>query len=72
MSIHLPDLLVRISRLNDSERAAVSGIIGRIELGRVRYGELCLKMDGRDFIAEASEELLDYLVYRILDRLKEP
>jgi hypothetical protein len=42
----------------------------RLLMGRKAYGELVLKLDGRDPLAEASPELADYFVYRNWDALK--
>lgn len=55
-------LSARLAALGPVERQLMERLLGRLELGRKRYGAMDLA-DGRDWRAEAQEELLDGCVY---------
>lgn len=55
-------LFTRLAALGPVERQLMERLLGRLELGRKRYGAMDLA-DGRDWRAEAQEELLDGCVY---------
>ena len=49
--------------------AVIKEALNRYESGRIKYGNLALSRDDRDFINEAEQELLDcinYCVFQIL------
>ena len=62
------DLSARIARLGADERRIISAIVSRLERGYIDYGALDMH-DGRDWRREADEELLDYIVYSVVERL---
>lgn len=52
------------------ELRVVDVILGRLELGRERYGELHIARDRRDYKRERAEELVDAEVYDACDLLQ--
>jgi hypothetical protein len=52
----------RFIALGPIERCLLERLLGRLELGTARYGAMDLG-DGRDWRAEASEEMLDATIY---------
>ena len=56
------DIPARIARLSEDERLICEALLGRLEQGRRQYGPWCVD-DGRDYPAEAFEEVLDGLHY---------
>ncbi len=46
-------------------------IAERLNLGRERYGALCIANDERDWQREAREEAIDMAIYRAVASLKE-
>lgn len=63
------DLEARLELCAYDELRVVSKILGRLELGRSRYGYLDLARDTRDYKREEAEEHLDGAVYRACDEL---
>ncbi len=57
---------VRLLLCNEDELRVLDVILGRLELGRDRYGHLDLAKS-RDWDAEEAEELLDARIYRACD-----
>lgn len=56
------ELVVRIEALTGDERQILDALLGRLEVGRDLYGPWDIR-DGRDYPAEAFEELIDGLHY---------
>lgn len=52
-----------LSRLGDDELRVIERFAARLLMGQERYGRLSLATDKRDWKAESSEELVDFLVY---------
>lgn len=63
------DLEARLELCAYDELRVVSKILGRLELGRQRYGYLDLARDRRNYKREEAEEHLDGAVYRACDEL---
>lgn len=58
--------------VNDGDELAVlDGFVARLEKGRASYGAPLDLDDGREWDAEADEELADYGVYRAFKRTSE-
>lgn len=70
MIIEPDEFTLRYIECSDDERAVLSEMLRRIEVGRENYGELDLDSDERDFRKEAREEAVDWLVYDIAGSLK--
>lgn len=66
----LAALLAAVERLGHDELVVLAEIADRLRLGADQYGKLNIGADGRDWDAEASDELRDFLVYRAIDRLR--
>ncbi len=49
--------------LGSEEKAIVRLLVERIAQGQKRYGKIKIKTDKRDFLTEATEEVLDGLFY---------
>ncbi len=64
------DLGARLARCSYDELRVIDKLLGRLELGRDRYGHLDLSRDRRDFKREEAEEHLDAAVYRACDALE--
>lgn len=60
---------VRLELCNEDELRVVDAILGRLEIGRDRYGYLDLSR-ARDWDAEEAEELLDARIYRACDVIR--
>ena len=52
-----------LEKLGPDEVRVLVRVARRLEFGRTRYGDMELKADKRNFKKEATEELLDWLVY---------
>jgi hypothetical protein len=63
------DLEARLELCSYDELRVVSKILGRLELGRDRYGYLDMARDRRNYRREEAEEHLDGAVYRACDEL---
>lgn len=63
-------LLASWRQLAGDERAVLLALAKRLVAGRALYGQLELEHDQRDFLREASEELLDATVYLTIDVLR--
>lgn len=63
------DLKARLELCSYDELRVISVILGRLELGRQRYGYLDLKRDDRDFKRERAEEYADAAIYDACDEL---
>ena len=63
------DLAARLELCSFDELRVIDKLLGRLELGRSRYGYLDLSRDRRDFKREEAEEHLDAAVYRACDEL---
>lgn len=57
------ELQVLAQGLGEDEIRILVRVARRLEFGRQRYGLMDLKNDKRDFVKEATEEILDWLVY---------
>lgn len=53
-----------------AEVRVIDRLIGRLELGRSRYGELVIAGDPRDWRRELADELLDAVVYDTIETLR--
>lgn len=62
------DLVARLARAPRDERRILERILGRLELGRDKYGPLDLSKP-RDWRRERFEERLDALVYDVAEEL---
>ena len=62
------DLKGRLHLCSYDELRVLSVILGRLELGRGRYGYLDLKRDRRDFKRERAEEYVDAHIYDEIGR----
>jgi len=62
-------IAARLLTCNEDELRVLDAILGRLELGRDRYGHLDLSK-ARDWDAEEAEELLDARIYRACDVLR--
>jgi hypothetical protein len=60
----------RLALCSEDELRVIDQLLGRLELGRQRYGYLDLSADSRDWRAEEAEEHLDAAVYRACDRIR--
>ncbi|HEY6038671.1 MAG TPA: hypothetical protein VIV58_30520 [Kofleriaceae bacterium] len=63
------DLEARLELCSFDELRVMDKILGRLELGRARYGYLDLARDTRNYRREEAEEHLDGAVYRACDEL---
>lgn len=63
-------LAEQLAQLGDDELAVVDRVVTRLVSGRAQYGELNLNRDRRDFMSEASDELVDYLVYTAIGSVR--
>ena len=61
----------RLALCSPSELRLFDAFLGRIELGRERYGRLDLDKDRRDFAKERHKELLDAMAYELMGELAE-
>lgn len=52
-----------VAALGPDELRILLRVARRLHVGFERYGEMRVAKDGRDYQREASEELLDWLVY---------
>lgn len=52
-----------LTNLGPDEVRILVRVARRLEFGRLRYGDMNLKKDKRNFKKEATEEILDWLVY---------
>lgn len=52
-----------VNGLGEDEVRILVRVARRLEFGRQRYGLMDLKNDKRDFVREAMEEILDWMVY---------
>lgn len=52
-----------LEKLGPDEVMILVRVARRLEFGRIRYGDMKLASDKRNFMKEAMEELLDWLVY---------
>lgn len=59
-----------MSALSGDELAVLNAIRERLEKGKRQYGQLDLKKDKRDWLAELQEELLDACVYLECEKRK--
>lgn len=57
------ELEVLLTSLGPDEVRILVRVARRLEFGRLRYGDMNLKKDKRNFKKEATEEILDWLVY---------
>jgi hypothetical protein len=64
------DLVDRIAALGDDHRDVIERLIAKAESGAVKYGELRLDSDPRDFSAELVLELLDAVHYATMDNVR--
>lgn len=67
-SVVIAALVEQLAQLGADELVVVGEMIGRLVAGRAQYGELRLATDQRDWDAEASDELRDFLIYRAIAR----
>lgn len=63
------DLGTRLELCSYDELRVVDVILGRLELGRQRYGYLNLSRDRRNFKRERAEEYVDAAIYDACDEL---
>lgn len=56
--------------LAGDELAVLEAVADRLRVGRERYGQLVIDPDTRDWDREATEELLDFLVYRAIAQIR--
>jgi hypothetical protein len=63
------DLRNRLELCSHDELRVLDVILGRLELGRQRYGYLDLGRDIRDFKRERAEEYVDLAIYDACDYL---
>ena len=66
------ELHSRINELGPDCEAVITRIVGRLEGGQKQYGTLDAAKDPRNWKTEGDEELLDWLVYRELERMTRP
>ena len=66
----LDDIVSRLHDCSHDELLVLGEMLGRLELGRRRYGFLDLTK-ARDWDREAAEELLDMSIYRACATLAE-
>ena len=59
-------------RMNNDELYVLLQVANKlVGKGRAEYGPLTLDTDGRDFLAEAAQELVDYVAYKAMHEAKE-
>ena len=63
------ELHSRINELGKDCEAVITRIVSRLEGGQKQYGTLDAAKDPRNWKTEGDEELLDWLVYRELERM---
>lgn len=57
-------ICARLAACSPDELRVVDYVLGRLEVGRARYGELDFAGDDRDFLEEERQEHADGVVYR--------
>jgi len=67
----LKELVEYCGDLNADELRVVTAVAERMSRGRKEYGPLDLSIDIRNFKHEGAQELLDFVAYEIMQRLKE-
>lgn len=61
--MNIETLITAIEGLGPDEQRVVLQICQRLQAGQTTYGHLDIARDGRDWLQEALEELLDACVY---------
>lgn len=56
--------------LDGDELDVIGEIVERLKVGKLRFGQLVLSEDGRDFDAEARAELVDFPIWAAMASLK--
>jgi hypothetical protein len=64
------DLEARLELCAYDELRVLAVILGRLELGRNRYGYLDLSKDKRNWKRERAEEAIDWIVYDAVEELE--
>lgn len=62
-------LLAWLAPLAGDELEVVGEVVMRLRQGRLRYGQLEIREDVRDWAREAREEALDLVIYRVIAAL---
>lgn len=70
-SADLVELMRICSTLELDCMRVLIAIAHRLQVGRAAYGEMNIEGDTRDFRKEGCEELLDFIVYETMDRLRD-
>lgn len=68
-AVLLQDLTRRLTRASRDELRVIDRLLGRLELGRDRYGVLTLPAP-RDWRRDFGEELLDAIIYDTIETLQ--
>lgn len=63
-------LVVGLGELEGDELDVIGHVVGRLLIGRERYGQLDIATDPRTWREEKREELLDALIYGCIDELQ--